>query len=128
MSNKSIYELINVFEVSLDDILVILKAISNEKRLLILIALLTGEKSFTELKTETQLKKTALSNHLTKLITAGLILRPDHNEYQLTSDGALFVRAVESAYTKSEIKEKRTTEALQKRQFSEPFIRSFFRK
>jgi DNA-binding transcriptional ArsR family regulator len=109
MSNKSIYELINVFEVSLDDILVILKAISNEKRLLILIALLTGEKSFTELKTETQLKK-------------------DHNEYQLTSDGALFVRAVESAYTKSEIKEKRTTEALQKRQFSEPFIRSFFRK
>ncbi|MFX0170339.1 MAG: winged helix-turn-helix domain-containing protein [Candidatus Hodarchaeota archaeon] len=88
---KTISELINGFNVSFEDILVILKAISNEKRFAILITLLTGDKTFNNLKKETRLKKTALSNHLTKLINAELILKPDHNRYRLTSDGKLFI-------------------------------------
>jgi predicted transcriptional regulator len=126
LETKSVTELMNVFEVSFKDILIILKAISNEKRLTILIALLSGEKTFSDLKIETKLKKTALSNHLLKLINAELILKPDHNKYRLTSDGELFIRALEATYDKSDKKEKKETEELQKRQFSDIFIESFF--
>ncbi|MFX0184928.1 MAG: ArsR/SmtB family transcription factor [Candidatus Hodarchaeota archaeon] len=124
--NKTVSELINGFDVSFNDILTILKAISNNKRLTILIALLTGEKTFNDLKNETNLKKTALSNHLIKLINSELILKPDHNRYRLTSDGELFIRALETTYNESEIKEKKRIESLQRRQFSDDFIRSFF--
>jgi DNA-binding HxlR family transcriptional regulator len=123
---KTASELIDVFELSFKDILTILRAISNNRRLIILIALLSGEKAFNDLKNETGLKKTALSNHLSKLINAVLILKPDHNKYRLTSDGELFLRALEVAYSKSEIKEKKEIEGLQKRQFSDTFIESFF--
>ncbi|MFX0124154.1 MAG: ArsR/SmtB family transcription factor [Candidatus Hodarchaeota archaeon] len=123
---KTVSELINAFEVSLKDILTILKAISNNKRLVILKALLSGEKTFNDLKKETDLKKTALSNHLLRLIDAELIIKPIHNKYRLTSDGGLFLGALEAAYHNSEIKEKKETEKLQRRQFSDSFIESFF--
>ncbi|MFX0205597.1 MAG: winged helix-turn-helix domain-containing protein [Candidatus Hodarchaeota archaeon] len=123
---KTITELMNVFEVSFKSFLTILKAISNEKRFTILIALLSGEKTFNDLKIETKLQKTALSNHLLKLLKAELIVKPDHNKYRLTSDGELFIRALETAYDKSDIKEKKNIEELQKRQFSATFIESFF--
>ena len=126
LERRSINELINAFELSFDSIIKILKAISNDKRLTILISLLTGQKSFTDLKRETDLQKTALSNHLTQLIKALLIFRPDYNKYQLTSDGELFLRAVEAAFKNSEIREKIQTEGLQRRQFSETFVNSFF--
>jgi predicted transcriptional regulator len=72
------------------------------------------------------LKKSALSNHLTKLVHAGLILKPDHNKYQLTPDGELFIRTLETTYKKSEMREKKGTEVIQSRQFSESFVESFF--
>lgn len=123
---KTIYELINAFEVSFINILGLLKAISNDKRLTILISLLTGQKSFTDLKENTDLQKTALSNHLTKLINTSLIFRPDYNKYQLTPDGELFLRAIEGAFKNSEIREKIQTVSLQRRQFSKTFVESFF--
>lgn len=123
---KTMYELINAFEASFEDILTILKAISNNKRLTILITLISGEKSFNDLKEDTELQKTALSNHLKKLINATLILRADYNRYQLTSDGELFLRAIETAFNKSEIREKIQIKGLQRRQFSKTFIESFF--
>jgi predicted transcriptional regulator len=123
---KTVSELITGFDVSFKDILTILKAISNNKRLTILISLLTGEKTFNDLKNETNLKKTALSNHLSKLINSELILKPDHNRYRLTSDGELFIRSLETTYNESNIKEKKRFESLQRRQFSDKFIKSFF--
>lgn len=125
---KTIYELISAFEASFEDILSILKAISNNKRLTILIALLTGEKTFNDLKTEVKLKKTALSNHLTKLISVSLILRADFNKYQITSDGELFIRGIEDIFKKSEVRKKMETEELQRREFSDTFVESFFGK
>ncbi|MFX1374742.1 MAG: ArsR/SmtB family transcription factor [Promethearchaeota archaeon] len=126
LKRKTIYELVNAFEVSFDEILAILKAIANNKRITILISLLTGQRSFADLKEDTKLQKTALSNHLTILIDSSLISRPDYNKYQLTSDGELFLRSIEIAFKKSEIREKIQTEGLQRRQFSEAFIKSFF--
>ncbi len=72
------------------------------------------------------MKKTALSNHLSKLIITELILKPDHNKYRLTSDGELFIRALEAAFKKSDIKEKRRTDDLQRKQFSDSFVEYFF--
>ncbi len=123
---KTLYGLLTALEVSFGEILRILKTIGNEKRLRILVTLLTGEKTFSDLKQETNLQKTALSNHLTILIKSSLISRPDYNKYQLSSDGDLFLRAVEGAFNKSEIREKIQTEGVQRRQFSDTFIQSFF--
>lgn len=123
---KTIINLINSYEELFSDILDVFKAFSNDKRLTILINLLTGEKSFYELKEETQLKKTALSNHLVKLIKANLIIKPEFNKYQITSDGELFLRVIESTYQKSDIKEKKKIDELQKRHFSDQFVKSFF--
>ena len=125
---RTIYELINAFGISFNDILTILKTMGNDNRLTILITLLTGEKTFNDLKEETQLQKTALSNHISQLIKAALIFRPDYNKYKLTSDGELFLTMIEAAYRKSEIREKQQIEGLQKRQFSETFVKSFFGK
>ena len=126
LEGKTVSELIDGFDASFKDILTIIKAISNEKRLTILIALLIGDKTFNDLKQETELKKTALSNHLSKLISVELILKPDHNKYRLTSDGELFIRMLDTVYNKSKIKEKKQIEGLQKRQFSDTFVKSFF--
>ena len=81
--------------------------------------LLTGENTFSDLKTEIKLQKTALSNHLTNLIDTGLILRPDHNKYRITKDGELFIRTLGTAHSESEIKEHKITEIVYKSQFSE---------
>ena len=125
---KTLYELINALEVAFEDIISIVKAMSNEKRFTILINLLTGEKTFNDLKEETGLKKTALSNHLIQLIDVSLIAKPDHNKYIITNDGELFIRALEVAYKKSNKREKKQTEELQQRKFSESFVDYIFGK
>jgi len=126
IEDKSLIELIESFEKSFKDILKIIKSMGNENRLKILSVLLIGEKTFEQLKNETSLQKTALSNHLTKLINNGLIEKPEHGKYKITTDGNLFLRAVDSAFYKSNIWKQKQTEKLERRQFSEMFIESFF--
>ena len=125
---RSIEALLKTLEQSFDEVLTILKAIGNDKRLKILLSLLTGEKSFDTLKKETDLQKTALSNHLTALINTFLIEKPDYGKYKITADGKLFIRALETAYAKSEMWKKKQTETAQKGQFSDRFVESFFRR
>ena len=126
VGDKTLMELIESLGNSFDDILNIVKAIGNEKRLQILISLLTGAKSFDTLKKETALKKTALSNHLKILLQQGLVEKPEHGKYQPTPDGNLFIRIIEYAYTKSNSSKKKQTKSLQTRQFSDPFIEAIF--
>ncbi|MCW4023697.1 MAG: winged helix-turn-helix domain-containing protein [Candidatus Bathyarchaeota archaeon] len=109
------------------DILNIAKAIGNEKRLQILITLQTGPKSFDALKHETQLKKTALSNHLAILIEQELIKKPEHGKYQLTEDGKIFLQAIQTAYNKSG-RWKKSQISMQTHQSSAPFIDALFSK
>lgn len=123
---KSVVELLKSLEVIFDDLLVILKAMSNEKRLVVLISLLAGEKTFNELKEETELKKTALANHLNQLLEAALISRPEYNKYLITSDGELFIRTLESSYRKSKIREIKQADKIQRGSFSDLFVSSFF--
>lgn len=126
--DKTLMELIESLGNSSDDILDIVKAIGNEKRLQILIALLTGAKSFDALKKETALKKTALSNHLAILLQQELIKKPEHGKYQPTEDGKLFIQTLESAYNKSNRWKRKQIKNMQTGQFSDPFIEAFFAK
>ena len=128
VGDKTLMELIESLGNSFSDILDIVKAIGNEKRLQILTTLLTGPKSFDTLKKETSLKKTALSNHLSILLQQELIKKPEHGKYQPTDDGKLFIQAIESAYTKSDRWKKRQIEKMQMGQFSNPFIEALFAK
>lgn len=111
---------------SFDDILNIVKAIGKGKRLQILTTLLNGPKSFIALKNETQLEKTALSNHLTILIKQELSTKPEHGKYQPTEDGKIFIQAIEAANTKSSRWKKNQSKNMQERQFSDPFIKALF--
>jgi len=104
------------------DILSILKAMANEKRLEILFSLSSGEKSFDALKKKTSLQKTALSNHLNKLIDNLLIEKHMHGIYRITQDGKLFLKFIDKAYNQSDFLRKKQPMG----QFSRMFVKSFF--
>ena len=108
------------------DILDIVKALGNEKRIQILLTLLNGPQSFEGLKNQTDLKKTALSNHLSILMQQGLINKPEHGKYEPTSDGKLFMRAIETAYNKSDRYKK--SQITQVQQSSASFIDALFQR
>jgi predicted transcriptional regulator len=125
-TEKPVIDLIASLGESFDDMLNIVKAIGNEKRLQILMTLLTGPKSFDALKKETELKKTALSNHLSLLIQQELIVKPEHGKYQPTEDGKLYIQTLEDAYIKSNRWKEKQIKHLQTRQFSDSFIEAIF--
>ena len=128
VEEKSLITLIESIDKSFSEMLDILKAMANDKRLKIMATLLTGEKTFDTLKKETDLQKTALSNHLTMLIDCALIEKPDHGKYKLTDDGELFIRTFEGAFNQSNIWKKKKSESVQKRQFSDEFVKDFFQR
>jgi predicted transcriptional regulator len=117
--------LIDQLDQPFGDILDIVKALGNEKRLQILITLLSGPKSFEGLKNETDLKKTALSNHLAIMMQQELIKKPEHGKYEPTSDGKLFLQAIEVAYNKSD-RWKKNQINRQMHQSSNSFIDALF--
>lgn len=121
-------ELKESLEQSFDDILAIIKAMGNQNRLKILITLLSGEKSFQTLMSETNLQKTALSNHLTLLFKKNLIEKPDYGKYKITQDGVEFIRAIQAVYYQSDTQRKKELEIIQGRKLSETFLESFFKR
>jgi len=121
-------ELKKSLEQSFDDILAIIKAMGNQNRLKILITLLSGEKSFQTLMSETDLQKTALSNHLTLLFKKSLIEKPDYGKYKITQDGVEFIRAIQAVYYQSDTQRKKELEIIQGRKLSETFLESFFKR
>jgi len=121
-------ELKESLEQSFDDILAIIKAMGNQNRLKILITLLSGEKSFQTLMSETNLQKTALSNHLTLLFKKNLIEKPDYGKYKITQDGVEFIRAIQMVWHQSDTQRKKELEIIQGRKLSETFLESFFKR
>ncbi len=121
-------ELKESLEQSFDDILAIIKAVANQNRLKILITLLSGEKSFQTLMSETNLQKTALSNHLSLLFKKNLIEKPDYGKYKITQDGVEFIQAIQTVYYQSDTQRKKELEIIQGRKLSETFLESFFKR
>jgi DNA-binding HxlR family transcriptional regulator len=126
MSNKSRSDLLLSLENHVIELNSVLGALSHQKRLQILLSLLPGDKSFRDLKNEIKLEKTALANHLNRLIAVQIISKPAYNTYHLSSDGERYLRLIESAYQQSSYKIKKDKEKVETRQFSRDFIDSFF--
>ncbi len=126
MSRIPIADLLSNYENQFEEIKSVLGALSHDKRLQIMLSLLTGEKSFRELKKEIKLEKTALASHLTQMISVQLILKPAYNTYSLHADGERFLRVIEQAFRQSDLRIKKDKEKMETRQFSEKFAGQFF--
>jgi len=123
----NVEELDNDLGVWFEEILSIIKALGNEIRLRVLSLLLQNQRSFQSLMSSTNLKKTALSNHLNKLIRAGLISRTDHGVYDITSDGLLFLQAILGSYKQSD-HQREQIQSISGLKMSNKFIQSFLKK
>ena len=117
--------LIESFNLSFSEIVDILKVLGNEKRIQILILLLEGPQSYNIIVQELDLKKTAVSNHLTQLIGVNLIRREGNGVYEITTDGLEFIRAIERAYQKSPTRQAKKFDSLQRRGISKSFLERF---
>jgi len=91
----------NTLNESGEDIAFILGALANNKRFALLTSLLRGPQTFSVLQRVTGLGKTALAHHLGILLKAGILKRIGKGRYELSIDGAEFVKAVGTAYAGS---------------------------
>ncbi len=87
---------------SLNEISNVLKTVSQVKRLQILALMIDGSKKFSFLLSKTEISKTALANHLSTLVDAGLIGKIVRGNYEISRDGVDFLKATVNAYKKSE--------------------------
>jgi len=107
---------------STEEIVTILKAIGNPNRFKILIYLLNGPSSFQMLLDETNLKKSALSNHLSRLINTRLIEKIQHGTYFLTEDGEKYLKTIGNAYKTSQMLGMQITESKKRKNLSMSFL------
>ena len=131
-------------EHSFYEIASILKTIGNQKRFKILLSLLEGVQSFGYLLNETNLQRTALSNHITKLVNMKLIekvifyqlyvielvntklmKKVNFGIYKITGDGLEFMKALDKAYYESPTRTMEQFENLQSGKISESFLHRF---
>ena len=126
MISENIYvHLIESISISFSEIAAIMKALGNEKRIQTLLLLLKGPQSYSTIVKELNLKKTAVSNHLTQLREVNLIKREANGIYEITGDGLEFIRAIENAYKKSPTRQLEKFEDLQRRSVSSAFLNRF---
>jgi len=107
---------------STEEIVTILKAIGNPNRFKILIYLLNGPSSFQMLLDETNLKKSGLSNHLSRLINTRLIEKIQHGTYFLTEDGEKYLKTIGNAYKTSQMLGMQITESKKRKNLSMSFL------
>ncbi len=90
---------------SLAEIAEITKAISHEKRLKILTLVMDEAQDFSSLLAKTELQKTALSNHLSKMLQFNLIKRVGRGKYLITADGHKLFTLITSFYHEASVKQ-----------------------
>ncbi len=84
-----------------DGIAGLLSSAANPARVMILTLMLRGEGGFPTMMSKTGLSKTALANHLTRLVENGLVRRRERGRYELTVDGRELLGAAVSMYMSS---------------------------
>lgn len=92
-----------------------LKSAAHPARLHVLALLMQGSSEFSSLMLYTKLSKTALANHLNRLVTMGLVQRVARGEYALTVDGRELLNAATTVYQNSMRREEERREALRSR-------------
>ena len=83
------------------DVASVLSAIANKARMEILTSLYREPHEFSELLKITGLSKTALAHHLNRLVDSGIIVHASRGLYEISSDGADFLRSISTAYGSS---------------------------
>lgn len=86
------------------DIARTLRAIAHSKRLEILTLLTDNPKTFVELLRASKISRTALANHLSKLVARGLVERKERGSYQITVDGREMLYSVVESYMDSQVR------------------------
>lgn len=107
---------------SIEEIVPILKAIGNPNRFKILILLLNGPSNFQMLLDETNLKKSALANHLNTLIKSGLLEKIQHGTYCLTEDGKKYVETIGKTFKTSQMIQEEMKISEQRKSLSLTFL------
>lgn len=79
----------------------LISSAANPVRVRLLTLMLKGEGRFSTMMAETGLSKTALANHLSRLVANGLVRRKVRGEYELTVDGRELLGAAVTTYTNS---------------------------
>jgi len=101
MSHLSDDLILDMLKKSGEDVALILESLANERRLLLLTSVLERSRTFRELQGVTGLGKTALAHHLGILVKSGLLKRTGKGHYELSSDGAEFLRSLATVYAGS---------------------------
>ena len=126
MISESIYDiLIESLNESFMEIVSLLKSLGNKNRFQILLYLLKGSKSFGNIVKDVNLKKTAVSNHLSQLIEANLVEKGDYGIYRISGDGIEFMKAIDFAFQKSPTRQMKKFKDLQSRKISNSFLNRF---
>jgi len=77
----------------------VLSSFANEKRLQLFAMMIDGPTGFEELQNASGLSKTALANHLKRLLRTGVVRRLERGTYALSEDGLNLLSAIGSAYS-----------------------------
>jgi DNA-binding HxlR family transcriptional regulator len=89
-----------------------LKSAAHPARMQVLTLLKRGEQEFSVLMQQTHLSKTALANHMNRLMQMGLVQRVARGEYALTVDGKELLNATTTVYKNSIRREEAQREAV----------------
>ncbi len=114
MSNKDRAKQVNFLE-SPTGISELLKSVAHPVRIRVLSLLSHGERGFSELMSQTGLSKTALANHLNRLVKMNLAGKVGRGRYALTRDGEELFKAVATVYQNSAQRAEKLKEALRNR-------------
>ncbi|UCH32351.1 MAG: effector binding domain-containing protein [Candidatus Bathyarchaeota archaeon] len=101
MSSTDNDVILNVLARFQEDVSFILGTIAFKRRLQLLAALLKEPQTFNKLQKVAKLGKTALAHHLGMLVKAGVVSHTGKGRYEISKDGAEFLRAVSLAYDNS---------------------------
>jgi len=104
------------------EIVSILKTIAHKKRFKILILLLDGPLTFQILLEETNLKKSALANHLNDLKEKFLVEKVQHGTYMITDDGKTYIKSIETAYRENITMKRKIEETKQRLKLTKSFL------
>lgn len=92
----------------------LLRSAAHPARIKILALLLQGEHDFSRIMQHTELSKTALANHMNRLMKKGLIKKVARGEYNLTIDGKELLDAAAALYIDSVGREEEQREQMRR--------------
>lgn len=99
MSRKNSRKTKDALTSSCAGIVEVLSSFANERRLQLLTMMMDGPRGFDELQNASGLSKTALANHLKRLLRTGVVRRLERGVYALSEDGLNLLSAIGSAYS-----------------------------